>query len=99
MTTYRADQVGSFLRPKELLEARDNPNVSPEQLKQIEDKFILEDLKKQQALGFKIFSDGELRRATFMSDFNEAVEGIGEGDAVQRQWSGQAVANLGVATG
>src|SRR5688572_2618714 len=99
MTTYRADQVGSFLRPKDLLAAREDPNVSPEQLRQLEDKYVLECLEKQKELGFKIFSDGELRRATFMSDFNESVNGIGEGDAVQRQWSGQAVANLGVAVG
>jgi 5-methyltetrahydropteroyltriglutamate--homocysteine methyltransferase len=46
-----------------------------------------------------VFSDGELRRATFMSDFNEAVEGISDGDAIQRQWSGKTVAKLGVATG
>src|SRR6185436_6556271 len=97
MTTYRADQVGSFLRPKDLLAAREDPNVSPEQLKQLEDKYILECLQKQKELGFKIFSDGELRRATFMSDFNESVNGVG--DAVQRVWSGQTVANLGVAVG
>jgi len=99
MTTYRADQVGSFLRPKDLLAAREDPNVSPEQLKQLEDKYILECIDEQNKLGFKIFSDGELRRSTFMSDFNESVNGIGEGDAVQRQWSGQTVANLGVAVG
>jgi 5-methyltetrahydropteroyltriglutamate--homocysteine methyltransferase len=99
MTTYRADQVGSFLRPKDLLAAREDPNVSPEQLRQLEDKYILECLEEQKRLGFKIFSDGELRRATFMSDFNESVNGIGEGDAVQRVWSGQTVANLGVAVG
>src|SRR3954453_13195867 len=99
MTTYRADQVGSFLRPKDLLAAREDPNVSPEQLKQLEDKYILECIDEQKKLGFKIFSDGELRRATFMSDFNESVNGIGEGDAVQRTWSGQTVANLGVAVG
>jgi len=99
MTTYRADQVGSFLRPKDLLAAREDPKVSPEQLKAIEDKYILECIDEQKKLGFKIFSDGELRRATFMSDFNDSVNGIGEGDAVQRTWSGQTVANLGVAVG
>jgi methionine synthase II (cobalamin-independent) len=96
-TRYRADQVGSFLRPKALLEARDS--ATPEQLKPIEDKAILEVLQHQKDLGFKIFSDGELRRATFMSDFNEAVEGVASGDAVARQWSGQTAGNLGVATG
>ena len=97
-TRYRADQVGSFLRPKAVLDARDS-GASPEQLKPIEDKAILEVIQHQKDLGFKIFSDGELRRATFMSDFNEAVDGVASGDAVARQWSGQTAGNLGVATG
>ena len=98
VTRYRADQVGSFLRPQELLEARKR-GASPEELKQIEDAAILDVLQKQKELGFKIFSDGELRRTTFMSDFNDAVEGVDSGDAVSRQWSGQTAGNLGVATG
>ena len=97
-TIHRADQVGSFLRPQELLAARDNPAVSPQQLRAIEDHYILECLAHQRESGFNIFSDGELRRATFMSDFNDAVDGIMNGDAVQRQWSGSVVAKLGVAT-
>jgi 5-methyltetrahydropteroyltriglutamate--homocysteine methyltransferase len=99
MTVYRADHVGSFLRPAELLTARADHHTSAEQLRQIEDQSILECLREQQQRGFKVFSDGELRRATFMSDFNEAVDGITDGDAIQRQWSGRTVAKLGVATG
>jgi methionine synthase II (cobalamin-independent) len=94
---YRADQVGSFLRPKELLDAR-HAGAAPEELKAIEDRAILDVLQRQKDLGFKIFSDGELRRATFMSDFNDAVDGVDTGDAVARQWSGQTAGNLGVAT-
>jgi 5-methyltetrahydropteroyltriglutamate--homocysteine methyltransferase len=97
-TTYRADQVGSFLRPRELLEARSS-GAAGDDLKAIEDRAILEVLQRQKDLGFKIFSDGELRRTTFMSDFNESVEGVASGDAITRQWSGQASAGLGVATG
>lgn len=98
VTKYRADQVGSFLRPKELLDARKG-GAGPDELKAIEDRAILEVLQKQKELGFKIFSDGELRRATFMSDFNESVNGVGTGDAVNRTWSGQTAGNLGVAEG
>jgi 5-methyltetrahydropteroyltriglutamate--homocysteine methyltransferase len=98
-TIYRADQVGSFLRPAELLAARANPNVSPEQLREVEDRSILDCLHEQAKRGFRIFSDGELRRASFMSDFNDSVEGIESGDAVRRQWSGAVVTKLGVATG
>src|SRR6185436_6396395 len=99
MTMYRADHVGSFLRPAELLAARADHSTSPEQLRAVEDQCILACLDEQQKRGFNVFSDGELRRSTFMSDFNEAVDGIADGDAVQRQWSGTIVAKLGVATG
>jgi len=98
-TVYRADQVGSFLRPARLLAARADRSLSPEQLRKIEDECILECLAAQQQCGLTVFSDGELRRSTFMSDFNDAVNGIVDGDAVQRQWSGTIVAKLGVAIG
>ena len=97
-TKYRADQVGSFLRPPELLDARARGAAEAE-LRALEDKAILDVLQRQKDLGFKVFSDGELRRTTFMSDFNESVEGVATGDAVARQWSGQTAGNLGVATG
>jgi len=84
MTRYRADHVGSFLRPAELLAARADQNTSNERRRQIEDQCILELLEEQQKRGFAIFSDGELRRSTFMSDFNESVDGMMDGDAVQR---------------
>ena len=99
MTVYRADQVGSFLRPQEILAAREDATLSPQQLREIEDRHILDCLEEQRKCGFTVFTDGELRRSTFMSDFNEAVEGMSDGDAVQRQWSGATVAKLGVATG
>ena len=99
MTIYRADHVGSFLRPAELLAARADHGTSPGQLRAVEDQCILACLDEQRKRGFNVFSDGELRRSTFMSDFNDAVEGIADGDAVKRQWSGTIVAKLGVATG
>jgi 5-methyltetrahydropteroyltriglutamate--homocysteine methyltransferase len=82
---YRADHIGSLLRPAELLQAR-GANVSIEQLRALEDKHILRVIERQKDLGFKIFTDGELRRGNFMSDFNDAVEGIDEGVAVARTW-------------
>ncbi len=83
---YRADHVGSFLRPQELLRARLDPRVNRLQLRALEDKYIERALQRQKELGLKIFTDGELRRSNFMSDFNESVEGIDEGDAVPRSW-------------
>jgi 5-methyltetrahydropteroyltriglutamate--homocysteine methyltransferase len=82
---YRADHIGSLLRPAELLQAR-SANVEGAQLRALEDKHILRVIEKQRELGFKIFTDGELRRGNFMSDFNDAVEGIDEGVAVARTW-------------
>jgi 5-methyltetrahydropteroyltriglutamate--homocysteine methyltransferase len=81
---YRADHIGSLLRPAELLRAR--AKVDPQQLRPLEDKHILRVIEHQKDLGFKIFTDGELRRGNFMSDFNDAVEGIDEGVAVARTW-------------
>jgi methionine synthase II (cobalamin-independent) len=82
---YRADHIGSLLRPAELLQAR-SANVSSEQLSALEDKHVLRIIERQKDLGLKIFTDGELRRGNFMSDFNDAVEGIDEGVAVARTW-------------
>src|ERR671919_417879 len=82
---YRADHIGSLLRPAELLQAR-GAGVGREQLRALEDKHILRVIERQKDLGFKIFTDGELRRGNFMSDFNDAVEGIDEGVAVARTW-------------
>jgi len=82
---YRADHIGSLLRPAELLQAR-STNTPSEQLRALEDKHILQVIGRQKDLGFKIFTDGELRRGNFMSDFNESVEGIDSGVAVARTW-------------
>jgi 5-methyltetrahydropteroyltriglutamate--homocysteine methyltransferase len=52
----------------------------------LEDRHIARVLAKQQELGFDVFTDGELRRKNFMSDFTDAVEGFDFGDAVARMW-------------
>ncbi len=83
---YRADQVGSFLRPKELLEARRSDPPNPERLREVEDRSILRVLAKQKELGFDVFTDGEFRRSNFMGDFTDAVEGFDFGDGVPRSW-------------
>src|SRR5262245_65205488 len=75
-TKYRADHIGSLLRPQDLQQFRTRRSMDREQLRALEDKHILGVLQRQKELGFKIFTDGELRRHNFMSDFNEAVEGL-----------------------
>jgi 5-methyltetrahydropteroyltriglutamate--homocysteine methyltransferase len=86
MPAFRADHVGSFLRPAELLEARRNDAKDPESLRTLEDAHIRRVFDKQKELGFEVFTDGELRRRNFMSDFTDAVEGFDMGDAVARKW-------------
>jgi 5-methyltetrahydropteroyltriglutamate--homocysteine methyltransferase len=85
---YRADHVGSFLRPKELLDARSDPRVGPERLREIEDAHVRRLLERQRDLGFRVFTDGELRRRGFMSGFYEAVEGLDRDGSVVRAWQG-----------
>jgi len=99
-TLFRADHVGSFLRPAELLEARQSSAGAPEHLRAIEDRHILRILNKQKELGFDIFTDGELRRRTFMSDFTDVVEGFDLEDAVARTWqSGQTAQDTPIRVG
>jgi 5-methyltetrahydropteroyltriglutamate--homocysteine methyltransferase len=85
-TKYRADHIGSFLRPAELLEARSNPAFDPLRLRALEDKHIQRVLARQKDLGLDIFTDGELRRRNFMSDFTDAVEGFDMAEATPRSW-------------
>ncbi len=87
---YRADHVGSLLRPASLLAARSDPEVDAERLRRLEDAEIERVLRRQAELGLRIFTDGELRRRTFMSDFNESVDGFDEEDVVARSWQGAA---------
>ena len=86
---FRADHVGSFLRPPDLLAAR-QAHVSLQELEALEDRHIARVLQKQQELGLGVFTDGELRRSNFMSDFTDAVDGFDPGDAVPRSWSDSA---------
>jgi 5-methyltetrahydropteroyltriglutamate--homocysteine methyltransferase len=88
---FRADHVGSLLRPAELLDAR-RSHISPQEIHALEDRQILRILQRQKDLGLDIFTDGELRRTNFMSDITEAVEGFDLGDAVQRSWNDDAKA-------
>jgi 5-methyltetrahydropteroyltriglutamate--homocysteine methyltransferase len=76
--TYRADQVGSFLRSDELKQARaahDQGSLPLEQLREIEDREILRVLDMQRQVGIDVVSDGEFRRGGWASDFQEAVAG------------------------
>ncbi|HEV2446270.1 MAG TPA: hypothetical protein VGS58_10125, partial [Candidatus Sulfopaludibacter sp.] len=75
-----------------MLEAR-RDGKDPKRLHELEDRHIARVLAKQKELGFEIFTDGELRRRNFMSDFTDAVEGFDLSDSLERSWeAGQAKA-------
>jgi 5-methyltetrahydropteroyltriglutamate--homocysteine methyltransferase len=76
---FRADHVGSFLRPKFLLDAREQAargEITPEQLRAVEDKAITEIVKFQEDVGLLSISDGEFRRTYFHIDFLEQLGGV-----------------------
>jgi 5-methyltetrahydropteroyltriglutamate--homocysteine methyltransferase len=75
----RYDHVGSFLRPQYLLEAREQNakgQLTPEQLRKVEDKAITEIVKFQEDVGLKSITDGEFRRTYFHIDFLEQIGGV-----------------------
>ena len=75
----RFDHVGSFLRPKFLLEAREQAakgSITPAQLRVVEDKAITEIIKFQEDVGLKSITDGEFRRTYFHTDFLAQLGGV-----------------------
>ena len=76
---FRADHVGSFLRPKFLLDARAQRakgEISAAQLRAVEDKAITEIVKFQEDVGLQSITDGEFRRTYFHIDFLEQLGGV-----------------------
>ncbi len=75
----RYDHVGSFLRPAYLLEAREQKaagQITPDQLRRVEDRAIAEIVQFQQDVGLKSITDGEFRRTYFHIDFLEQLGGV-----------------------
>mgnify|MGYP001070918632 CR=1 FL=1 len=78
---YRADNLGSLLRPAKLKEARADfhqGRLSQYALSLIEDYAILAVLEHQKSVGLDVYSDGEFRRAGFQNDLEGAVDGLVE---------------------
>jgi methionine synthase II (cobalamin-independent) len=76
---YRADHVGSLLRPPELLAAREafaENRISADQLRQAEDAAVLQALDMQRQTGIDIYSGGEYRRSGWSNVVRDAVEGL-----------------------
>jgi 5-methyltetrahydropteroyltriglutamate--homocysteine methyltransferase len=76
---FRADHVGSLLRPPALLQAREDHaagRISPDDLRAAEDEAIRDVVRMQREVGLRSVTDGELRRASWHMDFIYALDGI-----------------------
>jgi len=76
---FRADHVGSLLRPRELKQAREAfkaKRISASQLEEIEDQAIRKAVALQEAAGLQSITDGEYRRAFWHVDFLTGFDGI-----------------------
>ncbi len=76
---YRADHVGSFLRPTYLLQAREQKakgEITAAQLRAVEDQAITEVVQFQRDCGLQSITDGEFRRTYFHLDFLEQLGGV-----------------------
>jgi 5-methyltetrahydropteroyltriglutamate--homocysteine methyltransferase len=76
---FRADHVGSLLRPPDLLEAREKHaegSISDEELRGIEDQAIGDVVRMQEEVGLQSATDGEFRRASWHMDFIYSLDGI-----------------------
>jgi len=93
MGTYRADHVGSFLRPPELLAARlahTEGRIDDVQLGEAEDRAIGAILDLQRQVGVDVYSDGEYRRGMWITGLPAAVDGFGAGEMLNiRSWRGR----------
>src|SRR6185437_13462780 len=76
---FRADHVGSLLRPARLLEARDEfaaGRIDAIDLREVEDDLIRDVVRKQEDIGLQSATDGEFRRASWHMDFIYQLDGI-----------------------
>lgn len=83
---FRADQVGSLLRPSGLLEARgkfQDGEISADELRRAEDEAISEAISKEESVGLKSITDGEFRRTYFHVDFLERLEGVSTSGGIE----------------
>lgn len=80
MAVFRAEVIGSLLRPSTLLDARrkqQSGELSDDAFKRIEDSAVDEAIAIQVAAGVDVVTDGELRRNTFIGPLTDTVDGLG----------------------
>jgi 5-methyltetrahydropteroyltriglutamate--homocysteine methyltransferase len=105
MTTtppFRADHVGSLLRPPELHEARASAKagaISAGQLRSVEDRLIRAAVARQEALGLAVVTDGEYRREFWHLDFLRQLDGVGLTAPVGMTFKAEDVPPMATVTG
>ena len=80
---FRADHVGSLLRPPELLQARAEHQAgrfSAEELRRVEDQAIHDAVRMQEELGLEGVTDGEFRRGSWHMDFIYQIGGVSKAE-------------------
>ena len=80
---FRADHVGSLLRPPALLRAREDAaagRITPDELRSVEDDAIRDAVRLQQDVGLQAITDGEFRRTSWHMDFIYGLDGISTAD-------------------
>lgn len=91
LTPFKADHVGSFLRPEALKEARQlfaENRIDLNELKKVEDEEILKLIQKQKEVGLKAITDGEFRRSWWHFDFMKDFMGTRQIDGPPYQFNG-----------
>ena len=73
---FRADHVGSLLRPTKLRDARSNLERGGAALKEIENECIRAAVRRQQDIGLQAVTDGEMRRDYWHLDFARQLDGV-----------------------
>ncbi len=85
---YRAEAIGSLLRPAYLWDARRSlraKEITPAQFKRVEDRAVDEAIALQEAAGLDVVTDGEMRRLSFIGPLSDVVSGL-EPMPVVRRW-------------
>src|SRR5438128_288977 len=80
---FRADHVGSLLRPQRLLRARQERaagRISADELRAVEDAAIRDVVRMQEEVGLRSATDGEFRRTSWHMDFIYQLGGVGRAD-------------------
>jgi methionine synthase II (cobalamin-independent) len=96
-TIYRAEAIGSLLRPAYLKEARFDfaaDRISTAQFKRIEDRAVDEAIALQQQAGLDVLTDGEMRRSGFVAPLADYVDGFEPSGLDSRRWRTSAAAEV-----